>query len=235
MFAVFRKDVKSYFYSPIAYVLIAVFLIINSVFYTFGNLFGGNANFSIVLSNSIFFLLFLIPILTMKSLSEERKNETEVLLLTSPVSLTSIILGKFFAAYFVFLVMTVITFIYPIILVALGGQITAQIISAYIGFILLGSALISVGLFASSLTENQIVSAITGVVLLFLMYLASALSSVIGGLGGKILNWFSIMERFTEFSNGILAVSPIVYFISFTAVFLFLTSRVIERKRWSQG
>lgn len=235
MSAIFWKEVKSYFYSPIAYVLIGLFIVLTSIFFTFGNLLSMSGNFNGVLSNAIVFLVFIIPILTMKIMAEDRKNGTEVLLITSPASLTSIVVGKFLASYFVYLVLTGITFIYPIVLVAFGGQITPSMIGGYIGFLLLGAAFVSVGVFASSLTESQVIAAIIGIVSLFIMYIAGSISSSIGGTVGKILDWFSLLNRYDDFSKGILSLSPVIYYLSFVAVFLFLTVRIIEKRRWSQG
>lgn len=235
MAAIFWKEVKSYFYSPIAYVLIGLFIVLTSIFFTFGNLMSGNGDFSSNLGNVIVFLVFIIPILTMKIMAEDRKNGTEVLLITSPASISSIVIGKFLASYFVFVVLTVITFIYPIVLLAFGGQLTPAVIGSYIGFLLIGAAFISVGVFASSLTESQVIAAIIGVVSLFVMFIAGQISSSIGGIISKVLSWFSLLTRYEDFSKGVLSLSPVIYYLSFVAVFLFLTIRVVEKRRWSQG
>lgn len=234
MFAIFRKEVKSYFYSPIAYILIGFFILLSSIFF-WPNLIYQYADFNGVLSTMGFILIFIIPVLTMRILAEDRKNGTEVLLITSPSSIADIVLGKYFATLFVFLVMTAITFIYPIILIAFGGQLTVQLIGGYIGFILLGAAFLSVGVFASSLTENQVVAVVISFVSLLIMWLADGIGGIAGGIISKILSWFSLISRYEDFNAGILGLSPIVYYISFVGVFLFITIRVIERRRWSQG
>ena len=234
MAAIFWKEVKSYFYSPMAYILIGLFILLTSIFF-YPNLMYLSGSFNGVLSTMGFILLFIIPILTMRILAEDRKNGTEVLLITSPASITSIVLGKYLATCFVFLVMTVLTFIYPVILLAFGATFTSQLIGGYIGFLLLGATFISIGIFASSLTENQIIAVIISFVSLLVMWLADSLGSMIGGVASKILNWFSLMSRYEDFNNGILGLSPVVYYLSFIAVFLFLTVRVIEKRRWSQG
>ena len=233
MAAVFWKEVKSYFYSPIAYILIGLFILLTSIFFYFGNILNTYGDFTIQLANIGFFLIFIIPVLTMRILSEDRKTGTEVLLLTSPASLTSIVVGKFLALFLVFMVLTCITFIYPIILIAFGGQLTTQLIGGYIGFILLGAAFISVGVFASSLTENQIVAVVVGFISLLIMWLADSIASTVGGIIGKVLSWFSLLSRYDDFNKGILGLGPVVYYLSFTAVFLFLTVRMIEKRRWS--
>ncbi len=234
MKAIFLKEIKSYFYSPMAYILIGLFLLLTALFFI-PYLMYGYGNFNEALSTMGFILIVVVPMLTMRILAEDRKNGTEVLLITSPSSITSIVLGKFFAAYFVFLVMTVLTFVFPIVQLAFGAKFTAQLVGGYIGFLLLGATYVAVGVFASSLTENQVVAAIISYATLLIMWLASNLSGVIGGTIGKVVGWISILSRYEDFNRGILGLSPVVYYLSFVAVFLFLTVRVIEKRRWSQG
>jgi len=235
MWAVYRKELRSYFYSPIAYVLIGLFILLTSIFFFLGNLASRVADFSGIVGTMGFILVFIIPVLTMRILAEDRKNGTEVLLLTSPSRLSGIVIGKFLAAFTVFLILTVLTFVYPVIIVLLGGKITAQLVGSYIGFILLGASFISVGVFASSITENQVVAVIVGFVSLLVMWIIDSLAGFIGGFAGKVLSWFSLLSRYEDFNKGILSLSPIVYYISFTAVFIFITIQMIEKRRWSQG
>ena len=234
MWAVYKKELNSYFHSPVAYVLIGLFVLLTAIFFYpyVLSLFG---DFTPVLSTMGFILLFIVPILTMRILAEDRKNGTEVLLLTSPTSLTKIVVGKFLAAYTVFGIMTAVTFVFPIILPFYGGPISPQLIGAYVGFLLLGASFISFGVFSSSLTENQIIAAVIGFVGLMIMLLADTLAPAVGGFLGKVLGWISLMTRYNDFYNGILGLGPIVYYLTFTGVFIFLTIRVIERRRWSQG
>jgi len=234
MAAIFWKEVKSYFYSPMAYILIGLFMLLTSIFFL-PNLIYGIGSFLSVLSTMGFILLFIVPVLTMRILAEDRKNGTEVLLITSPASITSIVVGKYLAVCFVFFVMTVLSFIYPIVLLAFGATFTVDLVGGYIGFILLGMTYISVGVFASSLTESQVVAAIIGYVSLLIMWLADSLGSLVGGFASKVLGWFSILTRYDDFTRGILGLSPVIYYLSFIAVFLFITIRVIEKRRWSQG
>jgi ABC-2 type transport system permease protein len=234
MKAIFWKEVKSYFYSPIAYILIGLFMLLTSIFFK-SLLELRSADFNVVLETMAFLLLFIVPVLTMRILAEDRKNGTEVLLITSPVSLTEIVVGKYLATLFVFLVLTVITFIYPIILFAFDGPFTARLVGGYIGFILLGASFISVGVFASSLTENQVIAVVISFVSLLVMWIMDYISSFAGGFVSKILSWFSLLSRYEGFNSGVLGLSPIVYYLCFTVFFLFLTVRVIEKRRWSQG
>lgn len=234
MLAIMRKEIKSYFYSPVAYVLIGLFTVLASLFFL-PNLQYQFGDFNSNLSSMGFMLIFIVPILTMRIIADDRKNRTDVLLVTSPISITGIVLGKYLATLFVFIVLTLITFIYPTILIAFGANLTVQLVGGYIGFILLGASFIAIGVFSSSLTENQVVAAVIAFVSLLIIWLASSLSYMIGGFASRILNWFSLLSRYEDFNRGIIGLSSIVYYISFIAVFLFVTVRVIEKRQWSQG
>ena len=235
MMALFKKELRSYFYSPMAYVLIGIFIILTSIFFYPYLTYYQLGDFSIMLDTVSFFLIFIVPVFTMRLLTEDRKSGAETLLLTSPTPLWQVVCGKYLAAVAVFFVMTAISWVYPAIQVAFGGVVTAQLVGGYIGFFLLGASFISYGLFASSLTENQIIAAIICVAGLLIIQIAEALSSMIGGVTGKALDWFSLLSRYRDFSSGIFGIAPIVYFLSFIALFLFLTVRVIDKRRWSQG
>ena len=235
MLAVFKKELKSYFYSPMAYILIGIFTILTSIFFYPYLAYYQLGDFTVMLDTISFFLIFIIPVFTMRLLTEDRKNGSETLLLTSPTSLQSVVCGKYLACVAVFFAMIAISWIYPLIQVIFGGSISAQLIGGYIGYFLLGASFISYGLFASSLTENQIIAAIICVAGLLVIQIAEALSSMVGGFAGKVLEWFSLLSRFRDFSSGIFGIAPIVYFLSFIGLFLFLTVRVIDKRRWSQG
>lgn len=237
MSAIFLKEIKSYFYSPIAYVLIGLLTIASSILFYAINLVNLVGDIGWIFANGlfIFVMIIFISILTMKILAEDRKNGTEVLLITSPQSIASIVIGKYFASLSVFLIMVCMTFVYPIVISIFGGHITAVTITGYIGFILIGAAFVSIGVFASSLSENQIISVIISFVIMLVMWLIGAVGPVFGGTLSKILGWLSLTSRYDEFNQGILGLSTVVYYLSFIAVFLFLTIRVIEKRRWSQG
>lgn len=234
MCAIYLKELKAYFYSPIAYVLIGLFLLLTSIFFI-PNLRYQIGEFNDNLGSMGYFLIFIIPILTMRIMAEERKNKTEVLLITSPVKLSSIVLGKYLASMTVFMTIVVISFVYPIILIAFGAKLTTSLIGGYIGFVLLGASFMSVGLFASALTENQVIAAILSFVGLLIMWIADSIAGLMGGTVAKILGWVSLLSRYEDFNHGILGLSPIVYYITFILVFLFATVMVIEKRRWSQG
>lgn len=234
MFAVARKEIAGYFKSPIAYVLIGVYVLIISIFFH-PALISGYGDFVEVLGDIGIFLIFIIPILTMRILAEDKKNGTEVLLLTSPTSLSKIVIGKFLATFTVFMVIVIVSFIYPVIIVIYEGAITTQLVGAYIGFILLGASFCAVGVFASSLTENQIIAAIISLMILFTMWIADQYAATVGGVIGIIMEWISVLTRYNTFTEGLLTLENVVYFLTFTATMLYLTVRVIERRRWIQG
>ena len=234
MLAIMKRDFRSYFNSPIAYVLIGLFVFIMSIMFM-GTVQGGSADFTNGFASMNTLLLFILPILCMRAFTEDKKQGTEVLLLTSPNSLTSIVAGKFLAVYGVFLVMTAITFVYPLVLFVFGKPEGLIILSSYVGFLIYGAVAVAMCVFASSLTENQIVSAVIGFVMLFLLMVIDYLASLTGGVVGKVLTWLSLNERYQQFSQGIFDVTSIVFMLSFVAAFGYFTIRVLERKRWSQG
>jgi ABC-2 type transport system permease protein len=176
--------------------------------------------------------VFLLPILTMRMFSEDRKQKTDQLLLTAPISILEMVLGKYFAAVAAFMVGVAVTFLYPITISFFGVLPVAETISCYVGFILLCMCVISIGSFMSSLTESQIVAAIsTYGVLIIMMFLGNIASSISNEVIVKILLWLSPMQRFSEFTMGILNLESVVYYISVTALFLFLTVTVFEKRR----
>jgi ABC-2 type transport system permease protein len=180
-------------------------------------------------------LLLIVPILTMRSMAEDKKNGTEVLLLTSPVRLTEIVLGKALAAFGVFMVMTFVSLIFPLIIIVVGKPDIMLIMSSYLGYILIGAVFISLGVFASSLTENQIIASLITLVSIFLIQNLDFLAGFFSGFMNKAVLWLSISDRYIDFSKGIIDITSIVFLISFALVFIFLTVRVLEHKRWSQG
>jgi ABC-2 type transport system permease protein len=234
MLAIMKRDFRSYFNSPIAYVLIGLFMLLLGLF--FNSMIGyGSDIMSQFVSTMRWLLLFIVPILTMRSMAEDKKNGTEVLLLTSPVRVTEIVLGKFLAAFSVFLVMTGVTLIFPLITIVAGKPDIALILSSYFGYILLGAIFISLGIFASSLTENQIIASIISLVSIFLIQNIDYLASFFSGFLNKAFLWLSVKDRYEDFSIGIIDLTSIIFMICYAAVFLILTVRIIERKRWSQG
>ena len=233
MKAIFKKEMRSYFSSPLGYVFIAVFAMVSAFYFFYTNLILRYADISYVFLNIINLLVLIIPILTMRIYSEEKNKKTDQLLLTSPINVSSIVLGKLFAAFSVFGLALLETIIYPIIL-SMYTQITwSTVLTNYIGFFLMGAALISIGVFISSLTENVLISAIGSFGVLFSINLMNALSNILPNkFLSNIADAMSVTTRFDDFSIGIINIENIVYYISVVAIFATLTVAQIERRRW---
>jgi ABC-2 type transport system permease protein len=178
MLAVFRREIRAYFNSYIGFTFIGFFLLLAGIFFAFSNLLGGSPNYTGVLGSLTFVFLFLVPILTMRLLSEEMRQKTDQLLITSPLSITGIVIGKYLAAVGVFLITLIITVLYPVIMsfFALGGLGWWEILGGYIGFFLLGSSFIAIGLFFSSLTDNQITAAVISFAALLFIWILDPIS-----------------------------------------------------------
>ncbi|MEG1742983.1 MAG: ABC transporter permease [Clostridia bacterium] len=182
----------------------------------------------------LFVFAILIPLLTMKLLSEERKSKTEQILLTSPVSLFGIIVAKYFAAQTIFTASLLVNSLNFFLLYKYGTPNLAVILANILGIFLIGSAFIAVGLFLSALTENQLIAAVSSIGFISILLLISFVVQKIPFEWLRvIIKWFSVVDRYTPFTAGYLDIGALVYFISFTAVFIFLTVRVYEKRRWS--
>lgn len=236
MFAIWKKEMLSYFLSPIAYIFMGVFMVITGISFTLSNLYSLNAQFASTLGQMLYLFTLITPILTMRLFSEERKNKTDQLLLTSPVSLISVVLGKYFAALSVFIITLMVSFFFPIILYMFGAPAFGELVLGYLGFFLLGSTLIAIGMFISALTENQVTAAVATLGTFLMLMTGTGLTSSINiPWVISILEWISIYERFYYFNAGLLSLTPTVYYISFCALFVFLTIRSIEKRRWSES
>lgn len=234
MIAIFKKEFRNYFMSPIGYIFVAVFTFLASMFYCTGVLLNGQADISVMFSNVNLVYLFLTALLTMRLLSEEKNKKTEQLLLSSPVSITGIVMGKYLAAMAVFGVTVIISLIYPAVMFMYSEPALSEIIGSYIGFILLWGAFISVGVFISSLTESQMIAGVFTFASLLLIYFISWFEqSVQNEVVRKVIGWFSLLSRYSEFQSGILNIGNVIYYLSFIFAFLFLTVRVIDKKRYS--
>jgi len=246
------KEIRSYFYSPIAYVLIAVFLIING--YMFSSIvsiasrqsvqllrFQGaapqiNLNdlvFRPTFHNMSVVLLLIVPILTMRLFSEEKKTKTTELLLTSPLTISEIVLGKYLGAFVIYLAMVGLTLYMPLLLSIYGQVNWGTVLSGYLGLILLGAVFLAIGLFASSVTENQVIAALISFGLLLLVWLLGWAAATVEGTGlGEVLSYLSILDHFDGLLRGLVEIRTIVYYLSLVAFGLFLTHRVVESQKW---
>lgn len=233
MLAIFKREMQSYFKTPIGYIFIGMFLIVSGFLFITYNLMMGYPSLSSVLYSLITIFMFLIPILTMRLLSEEKNLKTDQILLTSPVSVGKIVFGKFLAAACVYIITLMLTLIYMVVINRHGEPSFSQTFCSYIGFALLGLTFISIGLFISSLTENQAVAAVSTFAVLLVLYLFDSVKDSISSIFlAKLFSAFAISSRFDTFNIGVLSVEPIIYYISVTALFLFFTTQVIEQRRW---
>ena len=234
MTAILKREFKSYFNSMLGYVYLTIFLLLTGVVFFAINISNAVGTMTGFFSNVNAYVVFILPILTMRMFSEDRKQKTDQLLLTAPISITSMVLGKYLAAVGVFLVGCAVTLIYPAIMSFFGVVPFAETLSCYIGFVLLCMSIIAVGAFMSSLTESQIVAAIsTYGVLIVTMFIGNYISGMSNEVLVKMLMWISPIIRFSEFTVGILDIEAIVYYLTFIALFIFLTVNVFERRCWS--
>lgn len=234
MKAMFKKELRGYFMTPIGYVFLAIFYFFSGFYFFAGVAASNTSDISIVFESMFLIVMFLVPVLTMRMFSEEYKSKTDQLLLTSPTSLSSIILGKYFAAMLVFCVASIITVFYAIIIAIFAPVGIASFIGNFVGLLLLGSTLISIGLFVSALTKSQVVSAFGSFgIFLVLMYLDTFSQFMPTDWLQDLLSSISFMGRYRSFTSGLLNIADILFFLSVTAFFLFLTARVLEKKRWN--
>ena len=233
MRAIFKRELKNYFLTPVAYVFIAPFIVFMGINFVMMLNFQ-RADVSYIVSSTNMLCLFTVPILTMQLFAEERNKKTEQLLITAPVNVSSIVLGKYFAALSVFLITLAVSLIFPIILFVVSTPPVGETIAVYMGVILLWAAFISVGVFISSLTESQVVSAILTFAALFVLYsIDSWTISITSDFARQVINILAVFTRYSDFELGLISFSNIVYYISFIFVFLFLTARNIEKRRYS--
>ena len=234
MGAIYRREIGAFFSSSIAYTFLAVFYIFSGTFFSLNNLADGTTNLSAVFSTMFFISIFQIPILTMKLFSEEKKQRTEQGLLTAPVSLAGIVLGKYFAALTMFVIAVSVIFIYGLILSLFGTVAWMTLLANYLAILLVGAAFIAIGLFVSSLTENQVVAAVGGIVCLALLFLIDFVASVVKiEWLQSILYDLSFYTRYYEFTCGIFNLSSVLFYLSTAVLFNFFTVRVFEKRRWS--
>ncbi len=256
MLAIYRKEMRSYFINPIGYIYLGIFLAFSALLCCYTTLISATYSTSQYFIFLIFSLIILVPVLTMRLFAEEKKLRTEQLLLTAPVTITGMVLGKYFAALTMYVAGVLISCINFIPLYVIGsveaslgtgskltqiGPITGQIVGSVIAIILLGAALIAVGTLISALTENQLSAAVITVGVIALMILMNLINMLTDGDGQPIISnyavryvidWVSVLSRFTAFVNGVFDYAALLYYASLSFVFIFLTIRVYEKRRW---
>ena len=247
MFAIYKKELRSYFINAIGYVYVGVFLAAAALLCCYTTLGSQSYSTGSYFTMLIFAVIILIPLLTMKLFAEEKKLRTEQLLLTAPVSIWQMVLGKFLAAFTLFTGTVLVSCInfFPLYSYARAeraeasyselhvGPVTAEIITCVIGLILLGAAFIAIGLFVSSLTENQLAAAVITIAIIAVMLVLNVVNSYIDVYAVRVvIDWVCVMSRFGNFTTGVLDFSAMLYYLSITGVFLLLTARVYDKRRW---
>ena len=253
-FAIAGREIRSYFVSPIAYVVLTGFLLLGGWFFfnllsRFSYMLQLYSSFqrspemldrlnlndlviSPLLHNLSIVLVILIPVITMRTFAEDKRSGTFELLLTSPLRVGEIIAGKFLGALVFVAVMIGLTGVYPLVMIAYGNPEVGIILSGYLGLLLLAMAFLAVGLLTSSLTENQIIAAVSCLVALLLLYVIGWPAETASPTLGSVLRYLSLTEHFSELVKGVIDTKDVVYFLSVVLVSLFLTHRSVESLRW---
>lgn len=235
MFAIYKKELKSYFTSVIACLFIAVTTLIAGIFFVYYNLNNGMTSMYAVYQ-CLFILVFTVPILTMRIIADERRQKTDQLILTAPVTVGKIVIGKFLAIVTIFAIPVFVMCLYPLILATFGDMTFGVAYTNIFGLFLYGIAFIAIGMFISSITESQVISAILSIVILLLGYLMGGLTTMISSEGNiltTILGCFDLYSPMQNFLNGMIKISDIIYYLSIVVLFLFLTCQSIQKRRWT--
>jgi ABC-2 type transport system permease protein len=248
MLAIAHKELRSYFSSPMAYIIIGFFALPFGVFfYLYLDAFvrqgmqmaqmGGPMNVNqqmirYVLQNASVIILFIMPMITMRTYSEEKRSGTIELLLTSPVTDLEIILGKFFGALGLYVAMLVVTMLYVAILFVYGTPEWRPLVAAYLGLLLMGGAFLSLGLLISSMTNNQIVAGIISFIVFLMLWIVGWFADTAGPTMGAVTRYLSITEHFDDFSKGIIDTKHVIYYLSLITFGLFLTAKSVDSERW---
>lgn len=234
MLAIYKRELRSYFSTSIGYIFVGIFLALSGAMFSYTTLQQfENSNTGMYFTFMLFGFVVILPLLTMKLFSEERKLKTEQLLLTSPISLWGMVFAKFLAAYTIFAATFLTSCLNFVILYGYGEPETAIIIGNIISILLVGAAFIAIGVFVSALTENQLIAAFGTMAILFALLILGFVNSYVNFAPLRIvISWISIFTRFTPFTYGEFSFSAIVYYASIAFVFLFLTVRVFEKRRW---
>jgi gliding motility-associated transport system permease protein len=248
IFALAEKELRSYFASPIAYIIIGLFsLLFGWFFYVYLRVFvargmqmqmgGGAQNINQdmirwVLQNSAVIILFVMPMITMRTYSEEKRSGTIELLLTSPITDFQIIMGKFLGALGLYAAMLVVTMVYMAILFVYGNPEWRPIAAGYLGLLLMGGCFISIGLLISSLTKNQIVAGFLTFAVFLMLWVINWMADQSGPLMREVLSYLSITEHFDDFARGVIDTKHLVYYLSFITFGLFLTAKSVDMERW---
>jgi len=248
---IYKKEMRLYFTSPIAWVILTIFLFIAGyffysifAFFTLASMQSAmnpamardlNVTDSVLrplFSNISVILLLLMPLVTMRLFAEERRSGTIELLLTYPVRDGAVLIGKYLAGLTLYVIMLALTLFYPLLVAYFARVEWGPLATGYLGLLLMGATFLGVGIFASSLTENQIVASIITFGVLLIFWVIGWSSDYLGGTWGRVLSHLSLIEHFDSFAKGVLDTRDVLYYVDFTIVALFLTLRSLEARRW---
>ncbi len=232
--AVLKRELSAYFKAPIGYVFMAASFLFSGFFFYMFSLSMGSTDVSGVFQGMFYVYMIFVPILTMRLMAEDNRQKTDQLLLTAPVSLFGLVFGKFLAAYIMFLMGDVIMLIYGVVMSFFAQVNWAMILGNFVALALAGGIFVSAGLFVSSLTESQMIAAIGSFALNLTLMLITTVAQVIPvKFISDIIYSISIFDRYYEFTEGIFSLSNAFFFLSVIVIFMFLTVRVLEKRRWA--
>ncbi|WP_438449336.1 ABC transporter permease [Gorillibacterium sp. sgz5001074] len=232
MWAICRKELQMYFYSPVAYVAFAFYFLLTGFFFANDFLSSFQVDIRPMFSNMILFYLFIIPLLTMRLVSDELRQGTDELLLTSPANITEIILGKYAAAVIVQFLLVALSLLYPAIMATYGTLDQPVLWLSYLSLFLLGAAMMAVGLFCSTLSSHQMVAGIAAFAMLLLMWVIDWMGYSLYSSGRDFFTQFSIVQRLNNLQKGIFDLPDVLFYVTLSVLFLVLSIQTLERKRW---
>ncbi|MBV9543711.1 MAG: ABC transporter permease subunit [Chloroflexi bacterium] len=232
VWAVATRELRSYFLSPLAYVVIALFLALSGYLFALILSSSRTATLNGLISNVSVLYLFIVPAVSMRLLAEEQRSGTIELLLTNPVQEWEIVVGKFLASIMLILVMLGLTLLFPLFLFIFGQPDSGPIITGYIGVLLQAAAFLAVGLWASSLTQNQIVSALVAFALLLILWLSDNLGQFLGGTIGTIVSYTSVINHFQSFPQGVIQTNDVIYYLTVISAGLVLSTLSLQTRRY---
>ena len=230
---IFRREIFAYFFSPMAYIVISVFLLLTGWFFTSELFLADDSSLRSVFSIIPFIFIFFAPAITMRLLSEERKSGTIELLVTMPITDLEIVLGKYLAGLGLLVVALFFTLPYALTIIVLGRPDMGMLVTGYLGLVLMGASYISVGVFASTISKNQVVSFIIAFMIIFILFLLNKFLPVMPSYLVPLLQYLSIDYHFTNVSRGVIDTRDIVYYLSLIIFMLSLAKLSLESRKWN--
>ncbi len=232
IWAVTKREISTYLYTPTAYAVLAAFLVISGYFFSLSVLTTQSASVQSTLGNAGLIMVFMAPILTMRLLAEESNLGTSEVLFTTPVSIGQVVAGKFLGGFAIITLLIVLMMAYPLVLDYYGNPDWGVMLSGYLGFWLMAGAFLAAGIFTSSLTNSQMVAGVAGIALLMLLWVIDWAAQALGAPLEQILMPLSVTRHFADFNRGIIDTQSIIFYLSLIVGFLFLSGRVLESRQW---